>query len=309
MIHSKIKISLFFMLFSVFASSQICDIKNFLEQCPMNDPNIEIILSDFDILLNGEKITEFPCNDPISELPISEYTDPLIVLQTLRTIYYMDKGRENHLPWTSLSLYDWMKSRVDGVLIKEGVVGGYCCEEIDGKIFFVIGTADEMNREYDKTWVGISGNIDFYAHEVRHMDEGNFPHSSCCGIANGCDDVYDENNLSPYGVQFWLNKSWLTGYINVGVRASYNSSEIDNIIFTHLISCNKGFRTRFCNNKPDLIDINEIDNPLGPSECLTLINDTVCFGDSYLFGDQWLDTAGTYSQSYRKRSGQDSVVV
>jgi hypothetical protein len=24
-----------------------------------------------------------------------------------------------------------------------------------------------------------------------------FPHVSCCGIANGCDQTYDEKNLTP----------------------------------------------------------------------------------------------------------------
>lgn len=269
----KLMIGIIFLLFSEIASSQICDIKKFLEQCPMTDPNIDTILSDFEIRLNGEKITELPCVEPVSELPISEYTQPLIVLQTLRTIYYMDKGRQNHLPWTNLSLYNWMKSNVEGINIKEGVVGGYCCEQINGKTFFVIGDADDFNREFDKTWSGISGNIGFYAHEVRHRDDDGHPHSSCCGISGGCDDEYDESNLGAYGIQYWLNKSWLTGYINVGVRTSCNSQEISEIINWHLGSCNSSMRNRFCTNIPDLININEIDNPLGSGGCETLIND------------------------------------
>lgn len=268
-----------FLLYSI-TLAQIYDIKKFLDQCPTNDPVIDTILKDFEIRLNDEIVTEFPCSEPVSALPVSSYSNPLIYLHTLRVIYYMDKHMVNHLPWTDTTLYVWMKDRVDGINIKDGVAGGYCCNEIDGKIFFVTGNADDFNREFDKKWIGISGNIDFFAHEVRHTDGNGYYHSSCCGITNGCDDKYDEADLGAYGIQYWLNKSWLSGLINVGARTSHTASEINEIINWHLGSVNNTFRNRFCEDIPDIINIEDIDIPLG---AVPTFNKTIEFGTIKLY--------------------------
>lgn len=244
--------------------SQINDIKVFLDLCPNNDPAINTILSDFEIRLNGVKVNSFPCTEPVSAMTVADYANPLIYLQTLRVIYYMDRGMTGkHLPWTDKSLYDWMKDNVDGVDIRDGVIGGYCCEVLDSKNFFVTGVQDDNNREFDKGWRGISGNIDFFAHEVRHTNGNGYPHSSCCGIENGCDNEYNETDLGSYGIQYWLNKSWLNGDINVGARTTASQNEINDIINWYLNSLNYGFRTSFCYNQPAMINLADIVNPLG----------------------------------------------
>jgi len=249
--------------------SQLRDIKTFLKQCPTQDSNITTILNDFEIRLNGVKITEFPCTEPVSAMSVADYSNPLIYLQTLRVIYYMDRYLpENHLPWTDQTLYDWMKDNVDGINIQDGVSGGYCCDIIDGKLFFVTGNQDASNREFDKYWRGISGNITFFAHEVRHADPGSYPHSSCCGITNGCDDTYDENDLGAYGVQYWLSKSWLNGDIYVGAKVSHTPSEINEIINWELSSLNIS-RDRFCNSIPGIAKISDFSHPLGVIALLT----------------------------------------
>jgi hypothetical protein len=265
------------LLFSVFvasqniAFSQISDIKAFLNTCPVHDLATSTILADFEIRVNGVKITSFPCTEPVSSMAVANYTEPLIYLQTLRVIYHMDRGMTGkHLPWTDKYLYDWMKDDVDGIDVRDGVSGGYCCETLNGKILFVTGNSDDFNREFDKAWRGIAGNIDFFAHEVRHMDGTGYMHSSCCGRTNGCDNTYNESDLGPYGIQYWLNKSWLTGYINVGARASYTQTEIDEIIGWHLGSLT-GFRTDFCTNQPAIVNLADIPNPLG--SVITLAED------------------------------------
>jgi hypothetical protein len=256
-------ISVFVLFFNNTLFAQINDIKSFLDQCPTNDPIVDTILKDFEIRLNGNIVTEFPCYEPVSSMNVLNYSNPLIYLQTLRVIYYMDRNMIcPHLPWTDTTLYVWMKNRVDGINIRDGVPGGYCCEVINGKTFFVTGNPDESNRAFDKKWIGISGNIDFFVHEVRHTD-GNYGHSSCCGISGGCDAEYNENNLGAYGVQYWLIKSWLNGFINVGARTSHTEPEIKEIINWHLSALNVS-RTRFCSNIPPVININNISNPLGP---------------------------------------------
>jgi hypothetical protein len=262
-------ISVFVIFLNISILAQINDIKSFLNQCPSNDPAIDTILKDFEIRLNGTKVLQFPCTEPVSSMYTEDYTNPLIYLQTLRVIYYMDKNIAGpHLPWTDTTLYVWMKDRVDGVNIKDGVIGGYCCEEIEGKKFFVTGNPDAFNREFDKYWRGIAGNIDFFAHEVRHTDGSSYYHTSCCGIAGGCDDSYNVSDLGAYGIQYWLNKSWLTGYLYVGARTSHSESEINDIISWHLSSMDM-FRSRFCNNVPAAVTINDITNPLSQITGLT----------------------------------------
>ncbi|MEA2237161.1 MAG: hypothetical protein QOC81_1885 [Thermoanaerobaculia bacterium] len=228
----------------------IRNIATFLQQCPDRDPAYAEISRDFEIRRNDKATAAPACTEPISAIPIAQYTDELIVRQGLRVIYYMDRGQSGHLPWTSGALYPWMKSKIQGINIVDGVVGGYCCATLDGKRFIVIGNQNDSNRDFDRTWSGISGNIDFYTHEARHVD--GFPHSSCCGIANGCDDNFDPNNLSAYGVQWWLNSLWLNGTINVG-DACAGSAKSSAQWF--LSGMNSQYRGRFCTIKPDLVSL------------------------------------------------------
>ena len=236
--------------------AQIRNIDEFLEQCPTTDPAFGTITSDFVIRVNGVPVTEFPCSGPTSSIPISQYTDALIVLQTLRTIYYMDRNMPaGHLPWTSGSLYDWMKAKIAGINIVDGVVGGYCCDTFDDGKYIVMGPADEFNRNFDRTWEGISGNITFYAHERRHADPPGYGHVSCCGcgIPYACDQTYDEADLSPYAIQWWLDWAWLTGYINVGIGC-LDQSRVTTIANWHLNACNLS-RDRFCDALPPVLTL------------------------------------------------------
>lgn len=227
------------------AAAQIHNIRKFLDQCPQNDPAYAQIRTDFEIRRNGLATTIPPCTEPVSAMATSAYTDELLVVQGLRVVYYMDRGLSGHLPWTSGTLYDWMKSKIGGLNIVAG--GSFCCQSFGGKTFVAIGSQDDFNREFDKKWIGIAGNIDLYAHETRHVD--GFPHSSCCGITNGCDNTFDTANLSPYGIQWWLNKLWLDGTINVGVSC-LPPIEKNDALNWFLGAVNSQFASRFCTNKP-----------------------------------------------------------
>jgi hypothetical protein len=221
----------------------IGNIDIFLSQCPTTDPAFAQIWSDFKIRRNGFAVAVPACRDPISTIPVEEYTDELIVLQGLRVAYYMDRGQSGHLPWTlGRTLYDWMKSKIVGIDIRDGS-GSSCCEDFGGPTI-IVGAQDDFNRDFDRGWRGIAGNIDLYAHETRHVD--GFPHDSCCGISNGCDESFDESKLSPYGVQWWLNALWLTGGINVGYACTPGASD-DTDWFQ--VACS-GFQMRFCSGKP-----------------------------------------------------------
>lgn len=249
---SSCLIVLFVIFCSASVEAQIADIDQFLERSPTTDPAYAQIRTDFQIRRNGELVGTLNCPEPISAIPIAEYTDELVVVQSLRTLYYMDRGLTGHLPWTSGNLYDWMRARIGGIDIRDGVSGGYCCESFDGRTFIVIGSQNDFNRDFDRKWRGISGNICFYAHEARHVD--GFPHSSCCGISAGCDSFYDELNPAPYAVQWILNRLWLEGVINVGIGCLSENERIE-IGQWHLGSCNSSFRSRFCTDPPPILSL------------------------------------------------------
>ena len=252
-------------------TAQILDIDAFLERCPTNDPAFPTISSDFGIRVDGVLVSEFSCSEPISSIPVEDYTDALIVLQTLRTIYYMDRHMAGHLPWTDGNLYDWMKAEIAGINIKDGVVGGYCCEIYEDGLYFVIGAADEFSRDFDRTWEGISGNISFYSHERRHADPSGYPHVSCCGIPGGCDQTYTEADLGAYGIQWWLNWAWLTGTINVGIGC-LDPSRVTSIANWHQGACST-LRSRICDDPPAEVSIPE--SPGG--ECLQAADTAAVF--------------------------------
>src|SRR5262245_15595458 len=85
-----------------FVQTGIRDIRSFLERCPTNDPAYALVRSDFELRLDGVVITSpIQCTEPISALPIEQFTDQLIAVQVLRTAYYMGMGTAGILPWTT----------------------------------------------------------------------------------------------------------------------------------------------------------------------------------------------------------------
>ena len=169
---------------------------------PTSDPAYSQIRNDFIIRREGVVVTDVPCQEPISQIPIAQYTDELIVLQALRTIYYIDKGRHGHLLWTPGTLYDWLKARVGGINITSiGALDQFLGNSFgDGRSYFNVRAKDEFNRNWQRTWVGMAEFIALMMHERRHADPGGYLHNGCCAIGPGaCDQEYNESNLSPYG--------------------------------------------------------------------------------------------------------------
>jgi hypothetical protein len=246
--HLRLLIAAALILPAVAVGGQIANIGVFLSQCPDRDPAYAQIVRDFELRKDGLLVNDAPCTEPIAAMTVAQYTDALIVRQGLRVIYYMDRGQSGHLPWTSGTLYDWMKSRIGGINIVTGG-GSFCCTQIGSRLFINIGSQNDFNRDFDRLWPGIAGNIDLYAHETRHVD--GFPHSSCCGLSGGCDNTFDQTSLSPYGIQWWLNRLWLSGAINVGYECLPRA---DVFAATSWFSSalNEQFRTRFCMNQPSV---------------------------------------------------------
>ena len=247
----------------------IADIYRFLESCPSSDPATAVILSDFQIRHNGVLVQNFPCTAPVSKMSVSQYSDELIILQGLRVLYYMDQGFSGHLPWTAKSVYGWMKEKIGGFNLKDGTGSSYCCESYGGRPVVVIKPQDDYNREFDKRWRGISGNLSLYAHETRHVD--GYMHISCPG-SSADDQNFDVNNLTTRGVQWWLAKLFLSGDINVGAGCG-SAQDISEMWQWHWGE-GHGAVLSFCGTKPE-----DLVKPAYPGgRCVPVIGKAVVSG-------------------------------
>jgi hypothetical protein len=199
------------------------------------------------------------CTEPISAMPDVQYTDELIAVQALRTIFHMEGGRSVPYPWTQGSFYDWMKSKIGGVDIRAN--GSYCCENYNGKWFIVIRSLSTFERRQHKEWRGLSRIITLLGHETRHVE--GFPHVGGCPLfptaTYGCDQAYDPSNPSPYGVEWWLHAKWLSGEVNVGFGCLESAMTIAT---GHLNAANNDYRQRFVTQPPPLLTMPQL--PGGP---------------------------------------------
>ena len=133
-------------IWEVEMTREIVDLEDFLSVCPLEDPNISIILSDFEFRLNGDVINQYPCvepyyimNRPTNALSPTEYFTETTRLQSLRFLYYLDYDEPYILPWSDKRLYDWVASKIDGINISDNISGGSCCTNIDGGKFINVG--------------------------------------------------------------------------------------------------------------------------------------------------------------------------
>jgi hypothetical protein len=244
--------------------ASISNINEFLNTCPKNDPAYNQIKSDFTIRHNGTVVSfdDIYCIEPASSMNVSQYSDELIILQSLRVMFHMDFGRSSYLPWTSETLYNWMKSKIKGFNIDDAAQGSSCCGQYSDGLYITLNPKDDLTRSADMTWFNLPYTIALYAHEARHVD--GYAHVSCCGIPNGCDQTFNLNNLSPYGIQWWLINNFLNGNIDVGLSSGLSASKISdtaNYLLTGL-NGNSGYQSRFCDNKPPTVTMPQ--HPGGP---------------------------------------------
>ena len=148
------------------------------------------------------------------------------------------------LPWTESSLYDWLRELVGGINLIDGIdVGGFCCQEFNGRSFIAVQNISSSNTFFYKKWIGISALLGLLIHEARHLEGPH--HTSCCGIPGGCDQSYDLGSISSYGTQLWLNRRWSSNEIDMGLssHSEEEMKEIRNWFSSAVIS----FEKRFCN--------------------------------------------------------------
>lgn len=133
----------------------------------------------------------------------------------------------------------------------------YCCDWFDHRPYFVFSLQDAQQREFKRTWDGLSSSLAFYAHEIRHAAGGPGHVAGCEGfpVVTGCDATYDLANLGSYGVQYWLESSWVSGAINVGIACSDPLTAQDYAV--SIAQAANGHRTRIVANPPPEVTASE----------------------------------------------------
>jgi hypothetical protein len=246
-------------------ASTYTNLQAFVDSCPQNDPYTAIIRRDFVITKAEVPVGGIACTEPYSQMPPTEVTDELTVLQALRFMYYMDMGRSGYLPWTQFRLYDWVKSRVGGVDIEPNGAGGECCLTLGGLKYIVIGgiagsasfdrTTYAYQAHYHQTPEGLAANVAFYAHEARHTEGNGYPHVTGCpdfpSGTLGCDQTYDPTNLSAYAIQYYLYSQWLSGAINLG----YTCDSTSQVLYFAGRFLPNAFIGRFVTNPPPKLTV------------------------------------------------------
>jgi hypothetical protein len=242
--NNEVKLSTFTII-----NGGILNIEQFLSACPLTDPLINQILSDFEFRIDGTLVTKenLSCDAMLSS---DASGDVLKMIQTLRTMYYIDLGSKNYLPWSSENLYNWMKLQVNGINIFSESGSSNCCSTINGKQFIYIAARTESTRVFDNSHLseGVLNSLLLFAHERRHADASGYPHCNCALGDGACDPYYNSSDLGAYGVQFFLSTLLYNNKINIGLSQvnPTRSSEIKNFINP------SGWLNRFCQCPPKL---------------------------------------------------------
>ncbi len=191
----------------------------FMSVCPTSDSAYATIQRDFHLLSDGVPDTvAIACANPYTTTPT--LTDELAIMQSLRMIYYMSQGSAGRLPWTSLSLYDWLTSQIAGVDLHQATGNSYCCDYVNGRPYVGISRG-KLGILVWRDWVTMLGSVALLAHEARHvLGPGHV--SGCPDFPlptdpPGCDATYDLQDLGSYGIQYWLYAGWASGSIDLGI--------------------------------------------------------------------------------------------
>src|SRR5260370_26646348 len=153
------------------ASAATPNMEAFVDQCPAKDPSAAIIDKDFRILRNGVQVSPVTCTEPVTAMAASPDLDVIRIQQTLRLIYQMDFDKPLTLPWTSLRMYDWVKSKIAGVNIDTTSGNSYCCASFGGKLFFAYGVLNynDFSRTYGLRLERLIGLLPLFGHQGRRV--------------------------------------------------------------------------------------------------------------------------------------------
>jgi hypothetical protein len=236
---------------------------DFISHCPQGDTAFARIRADFEYRSDGVVSTVSPvCTEPYATTPRSTMTDELLALQTLRLALYMNRGTAGKLPWTTLGIYDWMKSQIAGINFHAAATNSECCDVFNGKKYLIIARKDSTSLGTYRTLDGLFGWLALFAHETRHV-AGPSHVTGCAAFPAptdpvGCDATYDLTNLGSYGVQYWLYSNWVTGTFAFGLGCS--STDVASKYLTSFAQTANLYPARIVKNSPPSVSIA---SPLG----------------------------------------------
>jgi len=130
----------------------------------------------------------------------------LTVYQALRAVNAL--RFDAPLPWTDLSLYDWLGEAIDGLVLTTTDVS-YCCDEGNR----IVLKADLLSQPQLAVWyeassgIGLMGLVGLMVHEARHAEIG----GHTCG-----NDDQTLAELGAWGVQYWLF-TWMAEHAPAGL--------------------------------------------------------------------------------------------
>ena len=222
--------------------SEIEDIDNFLNTCPSTG-ELGLLKKDFALVYEPAYISSGPSY--ACRYRGTRKLEPnarLVYYQALRVIRHMQLTKP--LPWTNLHPYEWLKSRIGGIMVRENAANPTCCSSLipageeDPVTAIKMPRAEDflvearMNWHDSSTGVGLWGLIGVIFHEARHVD---LPHN--CGPEGNKDSSLEY--MGAWAVQYHVLKMMAEGAIDVGLDKQYYQSVLEN-------KCGEIKKKRFC---------------------------------------------------------------
>jgi hypothetical protein len=174
------------------SATPVQNIEILLSTCP-SESELERFTSDFHILFD-EKISYPPYDCHNGKGPEGEVNPRLAFFQGLRVIHALQFNKP--LPWTDLTLYQWLKGAIRGIVITDAEYSHCCTSDME-----IVLKADLLLQPDYQFWInpqsgsGLIGLIGLIVHEARHAEVG--------GHTCGSDDATLEE-LGAWGTQYYL---------------------------------------------------------------------------------------------------------
>jgi len=163
----------------------VVSLDDLLATCPTEE-EIERFQIDFDIFIDPEVgLPPYSCEDTNPRLAIYQ------ALRAMSALYF-----DQPLPWTSYSLYDWLRGAVSGIVLRATEIS-YCCDDQNR----IVLKSELLSQPSYSSWydpqsgIGLMDLVGLIVHEARHAEIG----GHTCG--NSDDATLDE--MGAWGVQHY----------------------------------------------------------------------------------------------------------
>jgi hypothetical protein len=174
------------------SATPVENIEVLLSTCP-SETELERFKTDFHILFDDT--ISFPPYECHNGAGSNGQVNPRLALfQALRVIHALQFNQP--LPWTDLSLYQWLRGAINGIVITDTEYSHCCTADTE-----IVLKADLFTQPDYRFWInpqsgcGLIGLIGLIVHEARHAEVG----GHTCGLD---DETLEE--LGAWGTQYYL---------------------------------------------------------------------------------------------------------